>query len=144
VWQHLKRIALLCLITPPWIYKRYVSPLLPPMCRHEPTCSVFMIQAIQQKGIIFGPLLGAWRILRCQPFGTYGWDPVEAWPPWFIAGRIYFSRDKACAAAEAANLPLPPDRATNEPPRVLTTGPDTAAPPQPPAARSAAEPVDLP
>ena len=57
-------------------YKRYVSPLLPPVCRFEPTCSVYMYQAIQKKGLIKGLFLGVKRLLRCHPFCAGGIDPV--------------------------------------------------------------------
>ena len=44
-----------------WIlraYKRFVSPWLPPSCRFEPTCSEYMYQAIEKKGVLKGFLLG--------------------------------------------------------------------------------------
>jgi putative membrane protein insertion efficiency factor len=57
-------------------YKSYISPLFPPACRFEPTCSVYMCQAIQKKGLLRGILLGAKRLLRCHPFCAGGLDPV--------------------------------------------------------------------
>jgi putative membrane protein insertion efficiency factor len=57
-------------------YKKYISPFLPPACRFEPTCSVYVYQAIQKKGILKGLYLGLKRVLRCHPFGTGGFDPV--------------------------------------------------------------------
>jgi len=57
-------------------YKRYVSPWLPPSCRFEPTCSVYMVQAVERKGIIVGLYLGVRRLLRCHPFHAGGFDPV--------------------------------------------------------------------
>lgn len=70
------------LLAPIWVYKRYVSPVMPPACRHIPTCSEYCFQALRQRGIAQGSLIGLWRLLRCQPFGTSGFDPVEAfrWP----------------------------------------------------------------
>ena len=58
-------------------YKRWVSPLMPPLCRYEPTCSVYMRQAIERKGVMRGLVMGMWRILRCNPFSRGGWDPVD-------------------------------------------------------------------
>lgn len=58
-------------------YKRFLSPLLPPSCRFEPTCSAYLIQAVEKKGIVRGILMGVWRLLRCQPFSKGGYDPVR-------------------------------------------------------------------
>jgi uncharacterized protein len=57
-------------------YQRFVSPLLPRACRFEPTCSVYMYQAIEKRGILSGFLLGLKRLLRCHPFAAGGFDPV--------------------------------------------------------------------
>ena len=59
------------------VYKRLLSPLLPPLCRYEPTCSIYMHQAIERKGIIKGLIMGTWRLLRCNPLSNGGWDPVD-------------------------------------------------------------------
>ena len=48
-------------------YQRFISPLLPPSCRYYPTCSTYMIQALQKHGAIKGSLMGIARILRCNP-----------------------------------------------------------------------------
>jgi len=61
-------------------YKAYISPILPPACRFLPTCSEYGIEAIQTYGIYKGCILTCWRILRCNPFGGSGYDPVQ-WPP---------------------------------------------------------------
>lgn len=46
------------------------------MCRHTPTCSNYMITAIETYGWKKGLNLGIKRILKCRPNGTYGYDPV--------------------------------------------------------------------
>lgn len=46
------------------------------MCRYTPTCSNYMMEAIEVHGVFKGLLLGIKRILRCNPFGGYGYDPV--------------------------------------------------------------------
>jgi putative membrane protein insertion efficiency factor len=57
-------------------YKRWVSPLLPPACRFEPTCSVYMREAIAVHGAARGLWLGVLRLGRCHPFHPGGFDPV--------------------------------------------------------------------
>ena len=57
-------------------YKRWISPALPPLCRYVPTCSEYAIESIDRYGISRGGVLAAWRLLRCHPFATGGFDPV--------------------------------------------------------------------
>lgn len=58
-------------------YRKYLSPLKKtPTCRFTPTCSQYCIEAIMEWGILCGGALGVWRILRCNPFGRAGYDPV--------------------------------------------------------------------
>ena len=63
-------------------YQKIISPLLGHNCRFIPTCSQYMIQAIQVHGPAKGLLLGLWRILRCNPFGRPGLDPVPPKGKW--------------------------------------------------------------
>jgi putative membrane protein insertion efficiency factor len=59
------------------IYKRWLSPLLPSVCRFEPTCSVYMMQAVEKYGVCRGVAKGVRRIFRCHPFHQGGLDPVR-------------------------------------------------------------------
>jgi len=57
-------------------YQLVISPWLPPSCRFEPSCSHYALDAVKRHGPLFGPILAVWRILRCNPFGGQGYDPV--------------------------------------------------------------------
>jgi len=63
-------------ILPIRFYQRCISPLTPPSCRFTPTCSQYAIEAISRHGVIKGLYLAICRILRCHPWGGYGYDPV--------------------------------------------------------------------
>ncbi len=58
-------------------YKKYVSPLFPPSCRFEPTCSEYAREALRKYGLWKGLLLSFWRVLRCNPYSRGGYDPVK-------------------------------------------------------------------
>ena len=64
-------------IAPVKYYKYCLNPLLPNNCRYTPSCSAYMQQAINKRGVVSGIILGAYRILRCNPFSTGGFDPVK-------------------------------------------------------------------
>jgi hypothetical protein len=64
-------------IGPIEMYRRFVSPMLPPSCRYWPSCSEYALQAIQKHGVLKGGLLGAWRVIRCNPWSKGGIDPVR-------------------------------------------------------------------
>jgi uncharacterized protein len=57
-------------------YRKGISPLKPPVCRFEPTCSAYALEAIERYGAAKGAWLSVRRILRCQPFCKGGYDPV--------------------------------------------------------------------
>ncbi len=70
----LKHLVLL----PVYIYRATISRVLPKgLCRFQPTCSQYMVDAVTKRGIIVGILKGLWRICRCNPFTKGGYDPVE-------------------------------------------------------------------
>lgn len=60
-------------------YQRFISPLFPPTCRFQPTCSQYALEAISQYGAFKGSWLAIRRILRCHPFHPGGYDPIP--PP---------------------------------------------------------------
>ena len=57
-------------------YRMAISPMLPPSCRFEPTCSQYTYQSIARFGLKRGGWLGLKRLARCRPFGPSGYDPV--------------------------------------------------------------------
>ena len=67
----------LIFIFPIKLYQLFISPMLPNTCRHLPTCSDYTIEAIQELGVLKGIYKGTVRILRCNPLGTSGFDPVK-------------------------------------------------------------------
>ncbi|HOW41015.1 MAG TPA: membrane protein insertion efficiency factor YidD [Bacteroidales bacterium] len=61
---------------PVHLYRYSISPYLRPSCRHVPSCSQYMLDALKIHGPFTGLLMGTGRILRCRPGGTHGYDPV--------------------------------------------------------------------
>ncbi len=60
------------------VYRYTFRPILAPSCRFEPSCSAYALEALSRHGPLRGTLLSAWRILRCNPWGGMGEDPVPA------------------------------------------------------------------
>ena len=58
------------------VYKRLLSPVLPPACRFVPTCSEYAAAAIEKHGPLRGVFLTVRRIVRCAPWHAGGFDPV--------------------------------------------------------------------
>lgn len=57
-------------------YRKFISPLFPPSCRFQPTCSQYALEAVEKFGIFKGSWLAIKRILRCHPFHPGGYDPL--------------------------------------------------------------------
>jgi putative membrane protein insertion efficiency factor len=62
-------------------YQLLISPLFPPSCRYYPTCSDYARQAVAQHGPAGGAWLTLRRLLRCHPWGGFGYDPVPEKAP---------------------------------------------------------------
>lgn len=81
------------LLIPVHLYRKVISPLLPPMCRFYPSCSAYAVEALKVHGAFRGSWLAVRRLLRCGPWNPGGLDPV---PP----RRDRMSRD---ATAESTD-----------------------------------------
>ena len=75
-----RMLAIFALAAPIRLYRAALSPMLPPTCRFEPTCSAYALEALHVHGPIKGLALSARRIARCHPItwlgGSSGFDPV--------------------------------------------------------------------
>ena len=69
-------ILVAVLLIPIIFYQKFITPYTPPSCRFTPTCSEYAKQALKKHGPIKGLALAIWRILRCNPWGGSGYDPV--------------------------------------------------------------------
>ena len=58
------------------LYQAAVSPHLRSVCRHSPTCSQYVYEAVSRYGVAKGVWVGLRRLSRCRPWGTSGYDPV--------------------------------------------------------------------
>ncbi|HIT12352.1 MAG TPA: membrane protein insertion efficiency factor YidD [Candidatus Pelethosoma merdigallinarum] len=67
-----------------WLIKKYQKTpgVWHSMCRFTPTCSNYAIEALEVHGLFKGSLLSIWRILRCNPWGGKGFDPVPKKGEW--------------------------------------------------------------
>ena len=74
-WQGLLKTAVLALLS---FYRSTLSPAIPSSCRFHPTCSAYAYEAVSQWGIRRGMWLALRRVVRCRPFGSFGYDPVPS------------------------------------------------------------------
>ncbi len=72
----MRRWLVALLQAPIRLYRRILSPLLPPACRFHPSCSAYALEALEVHGPLKGVWLTTWRLCRCQPFARGGLDPV--------------------------------------------------------------------
>jgi uncharacterized protein len=78
-------------------YQLTLSSIIGAHCRHLPTCSAYMDEAIARHGLWAGGAMGVARFLRCNPWGTSGFDPVPDalpskarwWLPWTYSNHSH-------------------------------------------------------
>ena len=75
--KHLLKLWKSLFILPIKLYQLAISPMLPNTCRHLPTCSEYTIEAIKAHGVFKGIIKGTYRLLRCNPLGSSGYDPIK-------------------------------------------------------------------
>ncbi|MFA9391283.1 MAG: membrane protein insertion efficiency factor YidD [Prolixibacteraceae bacterium] len=76
IWSFTKKLLSYPILGLVYFYKYAISPLTPASCRHTPTCSNYMIEALKIHGPFKGFWLGIRRLSKCHPWGTHGYDPV--------------------------------------------------------------------
>ena len=76
LWHYISKVSVWLLLLPIRFYQVAITPYTPPSCRFTPTCSEYARQALIKHGPVKGLWLAVWRILRCNPWGGSGYDPV--------------------------------------------------------------------
>ena len=76
IFHLVSRLITWVLVLPVLFYQKVISPFTPPTCRFTPTCSEYTRQALLKYGPLKGLYLAIRRILRCNPWGGSGYDPV--------------------------------------------------------------------
>lgn len=57
-------------------YQMTFGAIMPPVCRYQPTCSRYAMEALERHGAVRGTWLAVRRLVRCNPWGGMGYDPV--------------------------------------------------------------------
>ena len=76
IWHWIAVLFTWLLLIPVIFYQNFISPYTPSSCRFTPTCSEYARQGLLKHGPVKGLILAVWRILRCNPWGGSGYDPV--------------------------------------------------------------------
>ncbi len=71
-----RHLVVTLMVLPIRFYQLFISPMLPSSCRFTPTCSQYCKEALIKHGPLRGTALCVWRLLRCNPWGGHGHDPV--------------------------------------------------------------------
>ena len=71
-------------------YRKVISPVYGDVCRYHPTCSAYGLESVQQRGVVVGAVLTAWRVLRCNPWSQGGVDRVKPGSGFFSVNKYGF------------------------------------------------------
>ena len=71
-------------------YRKLISPLYGDVCRYYPTCSAYGLESVQQRGVILGAVLTAFRVVRCNPWSQGGIDKVKPGSGFFVVNSHGF------------------------------------------------------
>lgn len=84
------------------VYQWTISPLLGPRCKYYPSCSNYGLEAVRRHGAMRGFALGAWRVLRCNPWSYGGVDDVPLRSePLFRRGSLETSKGASASAIKS-------------------------------------------
>ena len=72
----MKKVLSMILLFLIYLYQHLISPLIPARCRYTPTCSEYAKQSLVKHGLIKGSFISIKRIIKCNPWGGNGYDPV--------------------------------------------------------------------
>ena len=72
----MSKLVSILLLSIIYIYRSFISPIIPARCRYIPTCSEYSKESIMKHGPYKGIQLTLHRILKCHPWGGGGYDPV--------------------------------------------------------------------
>jgi putative membrane protein insertion efficiency factor len=75
LWGSARGFLAICLIAVVRFYQTFLRPVLPAVCRFEPSCSEYFIEAVRKYGPLRGACKGVGRICRCNPWHPGGFDP---------------------------------------------------------------------
>ena len=107
----LRRFLGLLILLPVYFYHLFLSPLMPPTCRFQPTCSEYALDAVRHHGPISGCVLFLRRISHCHPIESlgagHGFDPVPVEilrGPWYAPWRLVIVEQKTEDADDYIDL----------------------------------------
>src|SRR4051794_22908001 len=108
----IRRWILAVALAPIWVYRRFISPVLPQSCRFYPSCSAYAEQALKTQGLMRGSWLAIHRLARCHPWTPGGVDHV---PPPRSRGAASDSPAADSPAADSLASHSPTERSSVSP-----------------------------